>query len=96
MLELPVRKELFWDVDYASLNEDIHKLFIIQQVLNLGTIEEFRSVLDYYGFDGVRDALQNVGYLDPKTLSFVIWYFQLNKNELKCYSRRQSNPQHWI
>lgn len=96
MLDLPLRKELFWDMDFSKLDPCIHKTHIIQQVLNLGTLEEFRNVLDYYGFDQVKESVKKVGYLDPKTFSFVLWYFNLNKSDLKCYTKNQLHPKHWI
>jgi antitoxin HigA-1 len=60
MMNLKVRKVLFWDLDFDKLDTEKHKLHIIQQVLNLGNIDEFNAVLDHYGFDEVKDAVQNI------------------------------------
>ena len=96
MLNLPLRKELFWDIDFSKLDAEIHKTHIVQQVLNLGTLKEFHVLMDHYGFDRVKETVKGVGYLDPKTLSFVLWYFNLEKSDLKCYTKNRLHPKHWI
>jgi hypothetical protein len=94
-MKLPVRLSLFWDVDVDLLDEHKHKTYIVQQVLNYGTIEEFRMILDYYGFDEVRKSVKVAGYFDPKTFSFITGYFDLGKEELQCYTKKRLNQPHW-
>ncbi|MBL7905907.1 MAG: hypothetical protein JNL22_12870 [Bacteroidales bacterium] len=50
-MKLPIRRGLFWDVDVDQLDEQKHLSHMIKQVLNHGTIEEFKLLFDYYGFD---------------------------------------------
>ncbi|KAF0203370.1 MAG: hypothetical protein FD170_1089 [Bacteroidetes bacterium] len=95
-MKLPFRRGLFWDVDFDLLNEQKHKTYIVQQVLNLGTIEEFKLLLDYYGFDQVRESVKVAGYFDPKTFSFIIGFFDIDKEEMQCYTKKRLNQPHWI
>jgi hypothetical protein len=39
--------------------------------------------------------IMQIGYLDPKTISFVESFFNINKNHLKCYTRKQLMGQRW-
>lgn len=94
-MKLPIRKELFWDVDVNTLDEQTHKRYIIQQVLNFGNLEEFRALLRWYGQDMVREEAKKAGYLDPKTLAFVTSHFNINKNEMQCCIKKRSRPVHW-
>ncbi|MDZ4204203.1 MAG: hypothetical protein U1C46_05235 [Bacteroidales bacterium] len=96
MLQLPVRKALFWDMDLKSMDEQTHKTYIIQQVLNYGTLDEFVAILHYYGADSIKQSSKEVGYFDPKTFSFVTTFFNLDKNEMKCYTKKRLNQPHWI
>jgi len=91
----PLRKELFWDIKNRSVDLDAHKQLIIERVLSLGNLEEFKFLLNHYSHEEIKRSIKSSGYLDPKTLSFVISFFDLDKKDLKCYTTKQSNSQHW-
>jgi hypothetical protein len=93
---LPLRKELFWDVDFETLEIEKHKRLIIERVLTLGNLDEFFFITKTYTTDTLKETIKTIGYLDPKTMSFVISHFKLKKNQLKCYTKKQSAAQHWI
>jgi len=92
---LPFRRELFWDIDFANLNLEKHKRLIIERVLTLGNLEEFRQLLVIYKTEIIRQTIMELGYLDPKTMNFVISFFEIDKNQLRCYTKKQSTQQHW-
>jgi hypothetical protein len=92
---LPFRKELFWDIEFFKLDPEIHKRLIIERILTLGNLDEFHQILKIYNEQTVIDIIHQLGYLDPKTLRFVISYFKINKNELKCCTKKQSTVIHW-
>ena len=94
-MKLPLRKTLFWDVDYDQLDLEKNKVYIAQQVLNYGTLEEFKLLMDYYGEAQFVEAICQVGWLDPKTFAFVTSYFHLPKTALKCYTKNRLNQAHW-
>jgi len=95
MNQLKLRRELFWDMDYNSLDEEKHEIYIVQQVLNFGTLEEFAMLVHHYGKERLKQTLKKVGCLDPKTFSFVIALWDLDKNELSCYTKKRLNQPHW-
>jgi hypothetical protein len=95
-MELPIRPELFWDVDYSKLDEQTNRRLIIERVFSYGTIAELKSAISFYGLDVIRNELKMVGYLDPKTLEFVLTFLDIKKYEMKCYIKKQLQPQHWI
>nr|NQU90310.1 hypothetical protein [Bacteroidota bacterium] len=72
---LPFRNELFWDVKIESLDVSRHKHLIIERVITFGTIVEFRDLLRIYNADIIKESLRIAKALDPKTTSFVSWYF---------------------
>ncbi len=92
---LPFRKELFWDTNFDSLFADTHKRLIIERVLTLGNLDEFIYILNTYDTQTLVGVIRQLGYIDPKTLSFVVSFFNIKKKELKCYTRKQSIEQHW-
>ena len=92
---LPLRRELFWDTDFDNLNSDTHKRLIIERVLSLGNLDEFYYLLETYDTQTLVSIILQIGYLDPKTLSFVVNFFNISKNKLKCYMQKQSQVTHW-
>lgn len=94
-MNLNIRKALFWDVAFDSLDADKNKNLIIARVLNLGNLEEFRNIMHYYGFETIKNEVQKVGDFDPKTLEFVVTYFNLNKEDLQCFKRKQLHQNYW-
>jgi hypothetical protein len=92
---LPTRKELFWDIDSTAIDVIKHKRIIIERVLTLGNLDEFKFLLNTYSPQTLVNEIEQIGYLDPKTLNFVVSFFNINKNKLRCYTRKQSTTQHW-
>jgi hypothetical protein len=92
---LPLRKELFWDIDFSKLDSVKHKRIIIERVLSLGNLNEFYFLLNTYDTQTLVSEISDIGYLDPKTMSFVVSFFNISKNKLKCYTRKQSTAPHW-
>ncbi|HRZ41284.1 MAG TPA: hypothetical protein P5228_01120 [Bacteroidales bacterium] len=95
MLPFKIRPAIFWDMDQNSLNEQAHMQYIIRQVLQYGTLEEFMAVEQYYGHETMIRQVKNIGYLDPKSKAFVISYYHINPEEMLCCIQRQSHPKYW-
>lgn len=92
---LPIRKELFWDFEFEKLDIEKHKRIIIERVITLGNLDEFFFLLKVYNSKTLVNEIQQIGYLDPKTVSFVSKFFNIDKNNLKCYTRKLSAKAHW-
>ncbi len=95
MLPFNIRKELFWDINTEKIDASKNVQIIVERILSYGNISEFRAMLNYYGQQKIIENVKKIGYLDPKTLEFVISYFHIKSSDLLCYSKKQLNPQHW-
>lgn len=95
MLTIPIRPELFWDVDTNRIDEKQNMLLIIERVLTLGNLSEFKLIESFYGKTIITDCICKIGYLDPKTLDFVIGYYHISKEKIKCYEKKRSQKLHW-
>lgn len=95
MKNLDLRPELFWDVDSSKLDVEKNKRLIIDRVLSLGTLKEFKTILWIYGKAVIKNEVQNIGYFDVKTLEFIVSYFGIEKRKMKCYTKKQLNRAHW-
>jgi hypothetical protein len=70
---------LFHDTRVEDIDPDAHAPFVMQRVLDRGTLTSVRALLAYYGQDRVREYLVKGGAqrLDPRTTSLWTAYFGL-------------------
>ncbi len=78
-------KRLFWDVNIADIDEERHKRFIIQRVLERGGLEDIRNTVKHYGLASFTSEAQQIRSLDPITLSFASCLCGIGKDTFKCY-----------
>jgi len=90
-----ISNRLFWDVDVETLDFSKNARFIIQRVIQRGTLEDWVAIKDYYGIDFIRKEITQMRSLDMKTFNFFSTYFELPKKEFKCFSTKQSNRGHF-
>lgn len=89
-------KALLWEYDINTFDWQKSKRLVVQRVIEMGTPEDFFAAFDLYGgIDGVREIVKSVPYLNDLNIHFVCTLFNLNKEELKCYTKKQSSPAHW-
>lgn len=90
-------KRLFWDTRYDEIDWAGDYLPVIERVLEKGNEAEWKEVIRFYGENKVVFALKNeIKFLPDYAIDKVCEYFQLRKEELLCYTRKQSRPGHWI
>jgi hypothetical protein len=88
-------KHLFWDTDRDTLDFDKSKSQIIYQVLEFGTIDDWRIVQAVYDKETLRDVVTNLRNLDRVTLAFIAAYLKLDKTEFRCYTEKPSVQDFW-
>ncbi|MBS7154315.1 MAG: hypothetical protein KH112_01720 [Sanguibacteroides justesenii] len=90
-----IRESLLWEYDLSRFDWQAMRLIVVQRVVERGRMEDFYALLNMYGIEGVRESIKEIPVMSPKDMSFVCSVFDIKKEELKCYLRRQSHPQHW-
>lgn len=90
-----VRPSLLWEYDLNRFDWQSMRNIVVQRVLERGRMDDFYAILNLYGEEGVKDALRNIPYMNDKDMNFACIAFNLKKEELKCFTRKQSRPQHW-
>ena len=93
-MELQLRASLFWDVNVESIDLQQHRASVIEHITTRGRLDEFREILNYYGWDIVKQTLLQTRYLDKVTLAFCSALFDLPISEFRCYKLAQLNPEH--
>ncbi len=84
---------IFWDVDYTKLDFELRANFIIERVFERGDVQDIRNCRQFYGEEKVVETLLSAKYLTEHTLYFVSTIFDIPKDQFRCYSLKQLNPE---
>ena len=91
---MELRQSLFWDTDVNALDLKKHQKAIIERILMRGLLEEFQSIMQYYGKDTIKSTALKARYLDKRTLAFCSTIFETPKAKFRCYKLEQLNLSH--
>jgi hypothetical protein len=90
-------KALFWDWRYNDIDWQKTYRSVIERVLERGTQEDLNEIIRFYGKPKIINALRNeIKFLPDYVIQDVTRYFDIKKEELACYIRKQSRQGHWI
>lgn len=88
-------QHLFWDVDLSDFDFQIHKVHLIQKVLEYGLIKDWNLLKQIYGLKTIKEVSLNLRSLDAVTLSYLATIFNIDKKEFRCYKHKQLFPTYW-
>jgi hypothetical protein len=88
---------LFHDTRVEEIDSDAHAPFVMQRVLDRGTLGSVRALLAQYGRDRVRDYLVRGGSerLEPRTSALWMAYFGLTETECTLTSSPPRRSVFW-
>lgn len=88
-------QSLFWDVDRETLDDSRYRRFIIQRVLERGTLEDWRLTNRRYTLKTIVEEAQQMRTLEPKALAFIACVGQVPEESFRCFISKQSSQKHW-
>lgn len=88
-------KNLFWDVDETTLDDQEHRRFIIERVLTRGLLTDWWALIRLYDWETIKTEIVQIRYLDKRTLNFCSTFFHIPKTTFRCYNQPQSIQQLW-
>ena len=80
--DFPFSQQLFWDSPIENIDLQKHKRYIVERVLTRGFTADFYLLLKIYTTDEIKEALCRSKSLDPKTIHFCSWFFNLPKQDM--------------
>jgi hypothetical protein len=86
------KKQLFWDVNYDTIQWEEKYRFVIVRVFERGDIEDIRQVRRYYGNDKIRQALLETKYISQHRLHLAAAVIDEPIENFRCYIPKQSTP----
>ena len=86
---------LFWDIDPQNFDIEKSAAWIIQRVLEYGTMKDWMIIEDHFGVDRIVSYAKTLRTLDPVALSFLCFISGTKKEDYRCYYFAQSFPTLW-
>jgi hypothetical protein len=78
-------RSLFGDVNFEQLDVDKFPKSIIQRVVYRGTELQKEKLIEYYGFDFVRETMLKARYIFPLGIQFVLVRLDIPLIKLRLY-----------
>ncbi|MBT3301397.1 MAG: hypothetical protein HOD63_14065 [Bacteroidetes bacterium] len=86
---------IFWDTEFENIDWEKKSRYVIERVVNYGSLSDWQAIKAYYGLDKIRVEMLLSRDLDPKSISFLSCIFNIPKEQFRCYSQILSNQPHW-
>jgi hypothetical protein len=87
-------KQAFGDVDMDSIDYNKDALFVMESVINNGSLEDFSSIRKFYGDKKISQTVISAKGLGPKEVNFCCHVFKLQPQDfiypIKKYPSAQS------
>ncbi|HHT22024.1 MAG TPA: hypothetical protein GXZ87_01760 [Bacteroidales bacterium] len=92
-----ISKSLLWEYDLSKFDWDAMRVLVVQRVIERGWLDDFYAMIRLYGgIENVREIIKEIPALSPKDMNFVVHFFEIEKEELKCYTRKQLREKHLL
>ena len=89
-------KNLFWDVDYETIDWEKNKRWVMSRVLNKGGWQDVKELWRLYSESEIKENIVKMRSLDDRTLNFLCNFYAIPKDQFLCYTLKQSMPKLWI
>ena len=85
-------RRLFWDVDPETIDDRAHRRYVIQRVLERGSLEDIRATVAHYTMPVLIDEARQIRSLDPVTLAFAACLGTVKEESFRAW--RGAAPRH--
>jgi hypothetical protein len=82
-------KVLFWDIQRQAPDYENHPEWVIQRVLERGSMDDIAEVILFYGKEKVKEVLTTTLHLDEDILYLASAILDIPLKNFLCYSTRQ-------
>ena len=89
-------KQAFWDVDMENIDYEKNARFVVEKVIARGKLEDFNAIRKFYGDKRIKEEITQARWLSDIDINFCCKLFDLQPQQFRCYTIKQSNPQLWV
>ena len=67
---------------------DLYPAFIVSRVFEIGTLNDWRLLVSYYGMDRIVETCKQLRRLDRVSLAFITTVSDTNPTDFRCYTSK--------
>jgi hypothetical protein len=86
-----ILKPCLWGAMIESLDIREDNFLIIERLLEHGGDKQVGFVLETYDKDTIVEVIKQSAYLSPKTVNYWCLYFNIKKEDTRCFTRQSPN-----
>ena len=95
--DLQISKSIFWEYEMSDFSWYEMRIIVMRRVIERGWMNDFYAAIRIYGgLRNVKEIIKEIPSLSDKDMIFVCSVFDLKKEDLRCYTRRQSRERRLI
>ena len=88
--DLSISKRLLWEYDPSKIDWFRMRYIVVTRIIERGKMEDFYAAIRLYGgIENFKQIIREIPFLTDKDMDFVCKIFNLKKEELSCYTRKQ-------
>ena len=92
--EVSISPSLLWEYNLSDFDWLKSRKIVAQRIIERGWLKDFYAAFKLYGgIESFREIIKEIPTLSDRDMNFVCSAFNLKKEELKCYTRKQLRNQ---
>ncbi|MGL5020078.1 MAG: DUF6922 domain-containing protein [Luteolibacter sp.] len=80
---------LFWDVDRATIDPNLHAAWLSKRVLEYGRWRDWKILVSHYGKPQLAELVKGFRSLEPRAFAFCCAWFELPPSSFRCSTSTQ-------
>ena len=86
--EKDLLKPIFWDIDIDKLDVMKFKRYTIERIMQYGIIEHVSWMLKNFENEDIKETIRTSRLIDERTANFWTIYYNVNRNEILCFTNQ--------
>lgn len=99
MTEIEIKSQiteaLFWDINFAKIDFNKQKAFIIPRIMDRGTKKDVKLIWNFYGEEIIKESLINTRFLENKTIYFFANIFSIQPEDFRAFRLKHKQTSNW-
>lgn len=79
-----ISKRAFWDTNFELIDWEASSTYLTIRIIERGTFNDLIEIIRFYGKDRIKKELTAEKILPERTFYFILTFFKLKKDNLKC------------
>jgi hypothetical protein len=88
-------KKVFGEVDIQNIDYENNALYVMEMVINNGSWEDFKSIIEYYGEEKIKKEIIHTKELGPKEVNFCCVLFKMDQKKFIYLTTKPAYPEPW-